>query len=238
MTAGSNDLSGFVRNLGEAARNNPVSAALIGMGAVWLFASRTRRGEDLIWRGAMDRIPKAAEDAWKGAVRSGTDDTQAHTKTATDGVRERGEKLRDRAADTGDRWSRTAGNYAGELPERARHSMENVSDRMAAFFNSQPLAIGAVGLAIGAAIAAAFPVTETEEEYLGESSDMVKQKAGEFASEGAQRAANAGSKAMEAAADEAQRQGLTGEGLKSAASDLSEKVARVAEAAVRPRSAG
>ena len=29
--------SSFVRDLGEAARENPVSAALIGMGVLWLF---------------------------------------------------------------------------------------------------------------------------------------------------------------------------------------------------------
>ena len=48
-----NDISekatGFIHDLGEAARQNPLSAALIGMGVLWLFtnartAERVRRG--------------------------------------------------------------------------------------------------------------------------------------------------------------------------------------------------
>src|SRR5205823_5215559 len=93
----------------------------------------------------------------------------------------------------------------------------------------QPLAIGAVGLAIGAAIAAAFPTTETEAEYLGETSDFVKDKASELAGEGSERA----TEVAEAVADEARQQGLTTEGLKAAATDLSNKASRVAETAAR-----
>ena len=33
--------SDFIRDLGDAARRNPVSAALIGMGLVWLFAGKS-----------------------------------------------------------------------------------------------------------------------------------------------------------------------------------------------------
>jgi hypothetical protein len=31
-------ISGFIDSLGDAARRNPLSAALIGMGVLWLFA--------------------------------------------------------------------------------------------------------------------------------------------------------------------------------------------------------
>ena len=39
--------SNFVRDLGEAARENPMSAALIGMGVLWMFG-----GSAATWRGA------------------------------------------------------------------------------------------------------------------------------------------------------------------------------------------
>jgi hypothetical protein len=43
----------FAQDLGDAARQNPVSAALIGMGIVWLF---TRRGVgNLLNRSGLDR---------------------------------------------------------------------------------------------------------------------------------------------------------------------------------------
>ena len=33
--------SGFIDSLGDAARRNPLSAALIGMGVLWLFAGKS-----------------------------------------------------------------------------------------------------------------------------------------------------------------------------------------------------
>jgi hypothetical protein len=35
--------SDFIKDLGDAARRNPISAALIGMGLVWLFAGGNPR---------------------------------------------------------------------------------------------------------------------------------------------------------------------------------------------------
>jgi hypothetical protein len=89
-----------------------------------------------------------------------------------------------------------------------------------------------VGLAIGAAIAASLPTTETEAEYLGETSNFVKEKASELAGEQVERATEVGEKVAKAVADEARQQGLTGEGLKATAADLSNKASRVAKAAV------
>ena len=105
---------------------------------------------------------------------------------------------------------------------------------MTELFRSQPLALGAVGLAIGAAIAASIPVTDTETEYLGETSDFVKQKASEIAAEKARDAVDLGERVVDAVADEARQQGLTPQDLKSTASEIAEKASRVAGAFERP----
>ena len=91
--------------------------------------------------------------------------------------------------------------------------------------------LGVVGLAIGAAAAASLPSSEVEGKYFGESSDYVKQKAGEIAGHQAQHAVDIGKKVVDAVADEARQQGLTAEGLATTARDLSSKVSRVAGAA-------
>ena len=98
-------------------------------------------------------------------------------------------------------------------------------------FEAQPLALGAIGLAIGAGIAAAVPVTKTESEYLGEASDAFKEKVRQFADEQSTRASEVAEEAFKSAAEEAQRQGLTLEEAKSAADEVSNKVGRVADAA-------
>ena len=232
MTDGSERVSEFIHELGAAARNNPVSAALIGMGAVWLFASRSRKGEEFIRRSGIDRLPDVARDAWEGTTSSiPSERLREAAKGAADAARERGEQVTGRVADAGKRFARAAADYTDDLPHRASGLVEDVRGNLSDLFRSQPLAIGAVGLAIGAAIAAAFPTTETETEYLGKTSEFVKDKASELAGQQVERATEVGQKVVEAVTDEARQQGLTGEGLKAAAADLSNKASRVAAAA-------
>jgi hypothetical protein len=93
------------------------------------------------------------------------------------------------------------------------------------------LALGAVGLAIGAGIAAALPPSEVEAAYLGETSDTAKAKAAELVAEQTDRAAKVAEGVMGAVTEEARKQGLTIEGAKSAAGEISAKVGRVVDAA-------
>lgn len=95
----------------------------------------------------------------------------------------------------------------------------------------QPLALGAIGLAIGAGIAAALPVSDMEQDYFGEASDAVRAKASEFVSEQGARVASVADDVVGAATEEARNQGLTVEDAKTAAGELATKVARVADAA-------
>jgi len=85
--------SGFIHDLGEAARQNPLSAALIGMGLVWLFTNtRTAEGmREVARRGGFDRIPDVAGDAFHAArstIRSGADSLGRRAASAGDALRE------------------------------------------------------------------------------------------------------------------------------------------------------
>ncbi|HXI05484.1 MAG: hypothetical protein ACRC1G_12045 [Bradyrhizobium sp.] len=229
MSDSSEHIGGFVRDLGEAARSNPVSAALIGMGALWLFTGRSQRAVELVKRSGIDQLPDVARDAWEGAasgVRSGSRNIGEAASEAAGAIRRQGEQAMEEVADVGERIVGSASDYTG----RAGDLFDDARDGLTDLFRSQPLAIGAVGLAIGAAIAAAIPTTQTEGEYLGESSEFVRQKASEIAGEQVERATAFGEKVAAAVADEAQQQGLTPDRLKAAASELSDKAARVANA--------
>ena len=98
-------------------------------------------------------------------------------------------------------------------------------------FKAQPLALGAIGLAIGAGIAAALPNTDIEKSYLGETSETLKSKAAEIAGQQIDKAATVATTVAETVADEARRQGLTIDSAKAAMDDLSGKVGRVVDAA-------
>jgi hypothetical protein len=208
--------SDFIKDLGDAARRNPVSAALIAMGIVWLFAGKAGvRPADLLERTGLDRLPDAARNAM-GA-------TQDRVASAADVVRETG-------SDGIETATRMASEYAKALPDAA-DVLGTVRGDLTDLFKAQPLALGAIGLAIGAGIAAALPSTDIENSYLGETSETLKSKATEIAGQQIDKAATLAATVVETAAEEARRQGLTIDDAKAAMDDLSGKVGRVVGAA-------
>ena len=213
--------SDFIKDLGDAARRNPVSAALIGMGIVWLFAGgKAGVGPGaLIERTGMDRLPEAARDSFQTAREGIT----SATNSAADAVRE--------ASSAGiETATRMGSDYAKLLPDAA-NVLDNVRGNLSDLFKAQPLALGAIGLAIGAGIAAALPHTDIENAYLGETSDSLKSKAAELAGEQIDKATTLASDVVEAAADGARKEGLTFDDAKAAIDGLSGKFGRVVDAA-------
>jgi hypothetical protein len=203
--------SDFVKDLGDAARRNPISAALIGMGIVWLFAGKAAvRPSEFLERTGLDRLPDAARNAMSA--------TQDRVASATDTLR------------TIETATRMASEYSKALPDSA-DVLATVRGNLTDLFKAQPLALGTIGLAIGAGIAAALPNTDIEKSYLGETSETLKSKAAEIAGQQIDKAATVAAAVVETAADEARRQGLTIDGAKAAMDDLSGKVGRVVDAA-------
>jgi hypothetical protein len=222
--------SDFVRDLGAAARQNPLSAALIGMGVLWLFTGgRTaQRAAEFVRRSGFDR--NAFETA-RSTVKSGTDAIGERVTSAQDALRDGSAGALDSATRFGRAYADTASEYISAIPEAGAEMFDTVRSNLSEVFRAQPLALGAIGIAIGAGIAAAFPPSEMEAAYLGETSDTVKAKAGEFAAEQTAQATAVAGAVAGAIGDEARRQGLTVEDAKSAASDISAKVGRVVDAA-------
>ena len=140
----------------------------------------------------------------------------------------------------------SARHRVSETGEQLWHGARDASDRASyygrrvrrGFFDTlheQPLVLGALGLAAGAAIGAALPATEKEDEWLGDSRDRLKERAKEAGWEQVERARAAAGAAYGAAREEAERQGLSLEGGKAAAESVVEtvrhKAERIAEAA-------
>lgn len=235
-----NDISekatGFVHDLSEAARKNPLSAALIGMGVLWLFTNgRTaERAGELARRSGFDRIPDATAAAFEAArstLQSGAASIGGRAGSARDSLREGSADVLDSATRLGREYAESASEYVSAIPGSGVEMFETVRSNLTDVFRAQPLALGAIGLAIGAGIAAALPPTKVEDAYIGEASDVVKTKATEFASEQTDHAAKVAESVMSAVSEEARHQGLTVEDAKAAAGDIAAKVSRVADVA-------
>ena len=208
---------------------------MIGIGVLWLFAGSrpAERVGEFVRSSGLDRIPDAAGNAFdtaRSTLRSGTD-------AVADRVTSAGGVVKDGVIDAIDNTTRyareyadTASEYMASMPGSGTEIFDTVRSNLSDLFKAQPLALGAIGIAIGAGIAAALPATELEADFLGETSDTVIAKATQFAAEQADRVTSVAGNVAEAVKEEAAKQGLTLEGAKTASHDISAKVGRVVDA--------
>jgi len=228
--------SDFIQDLGEAVRKNPLSAALIGMGVLWLFTGSrpVETAGDFVRNAGLDRIPHPAGNAFDAArstVRSGTDAIGERVASVKGAAREGAVDALDNVTRYGRDYADRASEYVTSIPGTSAEIFDTVRSNLSDVFRVQPFALGAIGIAIGAGIAAALSATQLETDYLGETSDTVKAKAAEFAAEQTDGVTTVAENVVEAVTEEARKQGLTLEGAKSAAGDVSAKIGRVVDAA-------
>lgn len=183
----------FLDNLVVAVRDNPVAAALIGGGALWLVVrderlksatrSATAAALPMVDSGArnlhkmtselhgMAAPPTAPEMDDQGSFRFGEmlRDTGAAASIA---VSEAGEKMRDRFKEGVDYARESADKLRDPLP--GKQTVVKTQSLLIDIFERQPLVLGAIGLAIGAAVAGAFHSSDVENKWIGEASDDVK----------------------------------------------------------------
>jgi hypothetical protein len=168
---------------------------------------------------------------WGEGTRSRAREWSAGARSAAARARERARRFgagaRERLGETGDyvrHGARGAQAHAGYYGRRMQRGFLDT-------LHEQPLVLGALGLAVGAAIGAALPATETEDEWMGDTRDRLKDRAARLSREQLEKAKAAGRAAYETALEEADREGLTPEGAMAAADAAVHKAERVAEAA-------
>jgi len=180
--------AGFFDSLVTAVRENPLAAALIGGGALWLLA-----GDEKLKSAARSATAAASPivDAGARNVRAAASGLQrtAAPPTAPDMHHDEsmgfGETLREAGSAASDAVSGAADRVKDRVDEGLAYARENLGQpgkealtkaqsSLADMLERQPLVLGVVGLAIGAAIAGAFRTSDLENEWVGELSDNVK----------------------------------------------------------------
>ena len=79
---------------------------------------------------------------------------------------------------------------ARETPKKVGDSVMQAKDNLMSLVSDQPLVSGALGLAVGALVAALLPKTEAEDQLMGQAADSVKQAVGAVAAEEMEAAKN------------------------------------------------
>ena len=181
----------FIDNLRVAVRENPLAAALIGGGALWLLmgneklksaaSSASAAAAPLADIGArnlrsaapkFEKSPPTAPEMDNG-LSLHNEALPGATSAASDAVSGAADAIRDRF-DEGVSYARENFSKLGEaLPRRATLAQAQTS--FSHLLERQPLMLGAIGLAVGAAVASAFTTSDLENEWVGELSDSVKE---------------------------------------------------------------
>ena len=185
----------FIDGLAAAARENPLAAALLGGGVLWLLVgsdrlknaagSVTSAAAPLADLGA--RAQRSAASSWDdtyGSMRNRAanmqdeasrriNETVGNARTAASDAMSGAAETMGERFDEGMAGAREMFDRVGRaLPrkETLRQAQSSLSDLL----ERQPLVLGAVGLAIGVTVAGALAKSSLEDEWVGDLSDGLK----------------------------------------------------------------
>lgn len=183
----------FFDSLIGAVRDNPVAAALIGGGALWLLVgdeklknvarSATAAASPVAEMGTakmramsgglhdMVAPPTAPDMDHQGSLHFGEMLRDAR-KSASDALSGAGDQIRDRLDESVAYTRESFGKLSNPLP--GQETLTKTQSLLVEVFERQPLVLGAIGLAIGAAVAGAFRTSDLENDWIGELSGRVK----------------------------------------------------------------
>lgn len=224
-------------------KQNPVPAALAGIGLAWLWMNRRTASAP-----HMTTYHEAAYAAGPGrggyaagpGYGVGSRPSQADGMTSRVGQMVGGAASRvgdtvggiagqvgDTAGQLADQVGTSAATLAGAVGDTASDLMDATQERAGQFvemvgdtagtvearfqqtMRTNPLAVGAVALAVGTAIGLALPQTQRENELMGEARDTLVEKVQDVAQEAVGKVQAVAGEAQETVKTEAQKQGLT-----------------------------
>ena len=201
----------FVRNLGDQAKHNPMPVALVGIGLAWLMASGRNTGASAYDEGSTYEGMSSAYEGAKSGMQSKYEGAKSSMRSTASGLRERASGAKERLSQTTHSLTESA-RSARERLSQARGSASRGYQRARGGYDTmmreQPLALGAIGLAIGAVLAAAAPRTRKEDELMGPARERLAEQAKEAGREQLDKAKQVAAKAKDAATEEAGRQGM------------------------------
>lgn len=207
----------------RTARQNPLAIALIGLGTGILlikgyqkkrpnyrynddyerdnrnyrrgFSSRAVYDERDEGRGFSSRDNKstlaAAQDKVSGAAGAVSDSVSGAVSAVSDTVSDAASKTYNKVS-----------SQAADLAETAQ-------DQYDYYMQENPLAVGAVAMALGAAVGLAIPSTQVENRWMGETRENLVQKAEETARDAVGKVQQVAGQVKETVKEEAKNQGLT-----------------------------
>lgn len=182
LGAGKDGSGEFAHNLGATIKANPVPTLMTAAGLLWLAAGQNRH--------ATHASPTSGTTA--GTHASHAHAIGEHMHQMHEGMSEKLGTARQRA-----------GESMHHAMDGARHGAQRANEGFHRMLDENPMAIGAMGIAVGALLGALLPSTRKEDELMGQASDRLKDEARHLAREGRDQVAAAGRDVTEGHGDSA-----------------------------------
>lgn len=168
----------FFSNLSNTVKANPVPTVLTSIGLIWLIAGQNRQPHS--------NVTSTGYNAGSTGPSMGE-----KLSAKTEGIKQQGESLKEKASQMTHSVSESLGNACARASDsghqastRLRGGADWARGGFSQLLQEQPLALGAIGIALGALIAAAVPPSRREDEMLGEASDRMTDQLRHKAEEG------------------------------------------------------
>jgi len=218
----------------DTIRENPIPAALVGLGLGWLFMNRSSRTPVRVsGRGGVrgDRYYNEQSryynnqggyynnqgqyyDDRRGYNNSGmVDQSRQVIGNTVSRAQDTASNLASNVTDTASNLASNVTETASNLADQAQYQAQRVEDRFQNTLQENPLAVGAIALALGTAVGLALPQTQRENELMGEARDTLIDRAQEVAQDTVEKvqrvASEVTSSTAETVREQAREQGLT-----------------------------
>lgn len=178
--------SNIAGGLFELARQNPLPAVLIGAGVALLLGLSTRSATKGLFAGGSSRTG-AASRRLRSSVEApsrrrslAADDLARQAERGYSRVSQAAEELRRQAAAAPEPVTRAPDTRRAAKPTTAV-PRQQAGSRISTLLQDQPLILGALGIAVGAAIGAALPFGETDDGGSGDNAEPLRHTVGDLA---------------------------------------------------------
>jgi ElaB/YqjD/DUF883 family membrane-anchored ribosome-binding protein len=175
-------------------RQNPIPAALVGLGLGWLYMNRSSSGPD-------HRAHSRDQYRYPPDDRYGRPDSFSSQGGVGDLARQTGSQVRDLASEVTEQ--------VGDLAEAAMDRTARAPGQIQRMVNDNPLMTAALAASLGAAAGLMLPPTQTEDQLVGATRDRMMGRAQRAASQAVDKVQSVAQEVQHTAGREAQARGLT-----------------------------
>ncbi len=192
------NVKGAGSTMWETIKQNPIPAAIAGLSVAWLVRKGSRSSSSPSSQTRYVRY--APVQGYQPSSQSGS----------RGGMQEQAGQMASQAHDKVQEMSSQAMDQVSHYSDQAQQQAREATDWMQQKLHSNPLAVGAVALALGSAVGLGLPETRKEDQLMGEARDRLMHRAHETAKDTMHKVKHVAEEAQSTAKQEAEKQGLTG----------------------------